>query len=140
MDSGWHLCPLLKQVDIALIMIISTLQATMCPSVCCQILALIWGRLCIVCEQYVNKLQFFRQLHMAEESLCFYNQVPEGVDWAAVVKNAMDKYNVEIAGGLGPTAGRVWRVGLLVSTPHASYETDAAFLNALTYRCHKALF
>ncbi|CAL8465427.1 g4963 [Coccomyxa elongata] len=40
-------------------------------------------------------------------------KVPEGVDWAAVVKNAMDKYNVEIAGGLGPTAGRVWRVGLL---------------------------
>jgi alanine-glyoxylate transaminase/serine-glyoxylate transaminase/serine-pyruvate transaminase len=33
-------------------------------------------------------------------------QVPEGVDWAAVCKNAMDKYNVEIAGGLGPTAGK----------------------------------
>ena len=28
-------------------------------------------------------------------------QVPEGVDWAAVVKNAMDTFNVEIAGGLG---------------------------------------
>ena len=41
-------------------------------------------------------------------------QVPEGVDWAAVVKNAMDKYNVEIAGGLGPTAGKVWRVGIMV--------------------------
>lgn len=42
-------------------------------------------------------------------------QVPDGVDWAAVVKNAMDKYSVEIAGGLGPTAGRVWRVGIMVS-------------------------
>lgn len=41
-------------------------------------------------------------------------QVPEGVDWAAVVKNAMDKYSVEIAGGLGPTAGKVWRVGVMV--------------------------
>ncbi len=40
-------------------------------------------------------------------------QVPAGVDWAAVVKNAMDKYNVEIAGGLGPTAGLVWRIGLM---------------------------
>jgi alanine-glyoxylate transaminase/serine-glyoxylate transaminase/serine-pyruvate transaminase len=40
-------------------------------------------------------------------------QVPEGVDWAAVVKNAMDKYSVEIAGGLGPTAGKVWRVGIM---------------------------
>lgn len=56
---------------------------------------------------------------MTEELLYVYNQVPEGVDWAAVVKNAMDKYNVEIAGGLGPTAGRVWRVGLLVSVHHA---------------------
>ena len=40
-------------------------------------------------------------------------QVPEGVEWAAVVKNAMDKYAVEIAGGLGPTAGKVWRVGVM---------------------------
>lgn len=40
-------------------------------------------------------------------------KVPEGVDWAAVCKNAMDKYNVEIAGGLGPTVGKVWRVGLM---------------------------
>lgn len=40
-------------------------------------------------------------------------KVPEGVDWAAVSKNAMDKYNVEIAGGLGPTVGKVWRVGLM---------------------------
>lgn len=28
-------------------------------------------------------------------------KVPEGVDWAALVKNAMDKFNLEIAGGLG---------------------------------------
>jgi aspartate aminotransferase-like enzyme len=46
--------------------------------------------------------------------------VPDGVDWAAVVKNAMDKYNVEIAGGLGPTAGKVWRVGIMVCFPLCS--------------------
>lgn len=40
-------------------------------------------------------------------------KVPEGIDWAAVSKNAMDKFNVEIAGGLGPTAGKIWRVGLM---------------------------
>ncbi len=40
-------------------------------------------------------------------------KVPQGVDWAAVVKHGMDKYGVEIAGGLGPTVGAVWRVGLL---------------------------
>ncbi|KAF8062065.1 Agxt [Scenedesmus sp. PABB004] len=40
-------------------------------------------------------------------------KIPDGVDWAAVVKNAMDKYNLEIAGGLGPTAGKVWRIGIM---------------------------
>lgn len=25
----------------------------------------------------------------------------------------MDTYSVEIAGGLGPTAGKVWRVGIM---------------------------
>jgi alanine-glyoxylate transaminase/serine-glyoxylate transaminase/serine-pyruvate transaminase len=40
-------------------------------------------------------------------------KVPEGVDWAALVKNAMDKFNLEIAGGLGPTMGKVWRVGCM---------------------------
>lgn len=40
-------------------------------------------------------------------------QVPEGVDWAKLVANAMAEFNVEIAGGLGPTAGKVWRVGVM---------------------------
>ncbi|CAK0786663.1 hypothetical protein CVIRNUC_009877 [Coccomyxa viridis] len=40
-------------------------------------------------------------------------KVPEGVDALALCKNAMDKYSVEIAGGLGPTAGKVWRVGIM---------------------------
>ena len=50
-----------------------------------------------------------------DDRLCTVNtiKVPEGVDWAAVVKNAMDKYEVEIAGGLGPTVGKVWRIGLM---------------------------
>lgn len=40
-------------------------------------------------------------------------KVPEGVDAAALCKNAMDTFNVEIAGGLGGTVGKVWRVGLM---------------------------
>lgn len=44
-------------------------------------------------------------------------KVPEGVDWAALVKNAMDKFNLEIAGGLGPTVGKVWRVSVWGSRP-----------------------
>mmetsp|Transcript_9506 Transcript_9506/g.28846 ORF Transcript_9506/g.28846 Transcript_9506/m.28846 type:complete len:416 (-) Transcript_9506:304-1551(-) len=40
-------------------------------------------------------------------------KVPEGIDWAAVIKNAMDMYSLEIAGGLGPSAGKCWRVGIM---------------------------
>lgn len=36
-----------------------------------------------------------------------HGRVPEGVDWAALTKRAMDKYSLEIAGGLGPTVGKV---------------------------------
>lgn len=51
----------------------------------------------------------------ASERLATVNtiQVPQGVDWAKVIANAMDKYSVEIAGGLGPSVGKVWRVGLM---------------------------
>lgn len=45
--------------------------------------------------------------------ICAAMQVPEGIDWAAVIKHAMDTYNLEIAGGLGPSAGKVWRVGIM---------------------------
>jgi len=40
-------------------------------------------------------------------------QVPEGVDAPALIKNAMDKFDLEIAGGLGPTAGKVFRIGVM---------------------------
>jgi len=39
--------------------------------------------------------------------------VPQGVDGPALSNFAMQKYNLEIAGGLGPTAGKVWRVGVM---------------------------
>ncbi|XP_037068168.1 serine--pyruvate aminotransferase-like isoform X1 [Pollicipes pollicipes] len=39
--------------------------------------------------------------------------VPDGVNWKAVIGYCMNTYKVEIAGGLGPTAGKVWRVGLM---------------------------
>ena len=45
--------------------------------------------------------------------MVWWMQVPEGVDWAAVNANAMSKYSVEIAGGLGGTVGKAWRVGIM---------------------------
>ena len=39
--------------------------------------------------------------------------VPEGVDEAAVRRRLLDEFNIEIGAGLGPLAGRIWRVGLM---------------------------
>lgn len=40
-------------------------------------------------------------------------RIPEGVDGAAVVKTLREAYNIEIGGGLGQLAGKVWRIGLM---------------------------
>jgi alanine-glyoxylate transaminase/serine-glyoxylate transaminase/serine-pyruvate transaminase len=40
-------------------------------------------------------------------------RVPEGVDEAAVRKRLLQVYNIEIGAGLGPLAGRIWRIGLM---------------------------
>ena len=39
--------------------------------------------------------------------------VPEGVDEAAVRRRLLDEFSIEIGAGLGPLAGRIWRVGLM---------------------------
>lgn len=39
--------------------------------------------------------------------------VPPGIDWVSVTATALSEYHLEIAGGLGPTAGKVWRVGVM---------------------------
>lgn len=39
--------------------------------------------------------------------------VPSDVKWKDVTDYAMKKYLVEIAGGLGAQAGKIWRIGLL---------------------------
>lgn len=41
------------------------------------------------------------------------SQVPQGVDWAKLTTFAMGEYHLEIAGGLGPSAGQVWRIGIM---------------------------
>jgi alanine-glyoxylate transaminase/serine-glyoxylate transaminase/serine-pyruvate transaminase len=39
--------------------------------------------------------------------------VPQGVDEAAVRRDLLQAFNMEIGAGLGPLAGRIWRVGLM---------------------------
>ena len=40
-------------------------------------------------------------------------RVPDGVDEAAVRRHLLEAFNIEIGAGLGPLAGRIWRVGLM---------------------------
>ena len=40
-------------------------------------------------------------------------KIPDGVDDAAVRKMLLEEYSIEIGGGLGPLAGKIWRVGLM---------------------------
>ena len=40
-------------------------------------------------------------------------RVPDGVDEAGVRKRLLEEFNIEIGDGLGPLAGKVWRVGLM---------------------------
>ena len=40
-------------------------------------------------------------------------RVPDGIDEAAVRRHLLDKFNIEIGAGLGPLAGKIWRVGLM---------------------------
>lgn len=47
-------------------------------------------------------------------------KVPEGVDEGAIRKRLLQEYNIEVGGGLGKFAGKIWRVGLMgeSSTPN----------------------
>jgi len=39
--------------------------------------------------------------------------IPEGVDEAAIRRQLLDEYQLEIGAGLGPLTGNVWRIGLM---------------------------
>jgi len=39
--------------------------------------------------------------------------IPSGINDKAVRKQLLDEFNIEIAGGLGPIAGKIWRIGLM---------------------------
>ncbi|WP_353644860.1 alanine--glyoxylate aminotransferase family protein [Mesorhizobium sp. WSM2239] len=42
--------------------------------------------------------------------------VPEGLDDASARRRLLDEFGIEIGGGLGPLAGRIWRIGLMGET------------------------
>jgi alanine-glyoxylate transaminase/serine-glyoxylate transaminase/serine-pyruvate transaminase len=56
-------------------------------------------------------------------------RVPDGVDEAAVRRRLLDEFAIEIGAGLGPLAGRIWRVGLMGAG--SSLSNVLLFLSAL---------
>ena len=56
-------------------------------------------------------------------------RVPDGVDSAAVRKELLERYDVEIGGGVGPYAATVWRIGLMGA--NATPDKVALVLTAL---------
>lgn len=48
-------------------------------------------------------------------------RIPDGVDDAEVRKRLLDEYNIEIGGGLGPYAGKIWRIGLMGESSDANH-------------------
>ncbi|MCM4173481.1 alanine--glyoxylate aminotransferase family protein [Arenibacter sp. TNZ] len=48
-------------------------------------------------------------------------RIPEGVNDVEVRKQLLEKYNIEIGGGLGPFAGKIWRIGLMGESSNANH-------------------
>ncbi|KAK6738516.1 hypothetical protein RB195_020551 [Necator americanus] len=73
-------------------------------------------------RRHVENAKFLYEKLKEERLECFVEQekwrlpclttvkVPEGVDWKGVMEEMM-KQGTEIAGGLGPTVGKLWRIG-----------------------------
>lgn len=68
-------------------------------------------------ERFVAGLESIGlRMHVAEgERLWTLNtpRVPDRVDDAAVRRRLMESHGIEIAGGFGPLAGKVWRIGTM---------------------------
>jgi alanine-glyoxylate transaminase/serine-glyoxylate transaminase/serine-pyruvate transaminase len=66
-------------------------------------------------------------------------RVPAGVDELAVRKTLLGTFNLEVGAGLGPLAGKIWRVGLMgaSSTPQTLLQFLAALEAALVTQGHR---
>jgi alanine-glyoxylate transaminase/serine-glyoxylate transaminase/serine-pyruvate transaminase len=66
-------------------------------------------------------------------------RVPDGVDEAGVRKHLLDEFNIEIGAGLGPLAGKIWRVGLMgaSSSPRLIVLLRGALESALARQAHR---
>lgn len=67
-------------------------------------------------------------------------KVPEGVDDMAVRRHLMENHGIEVLGGFGPLAGKVFRIGLMgpLATEQATDDFLEAFAGALEASGHTA--
>jgi alanine-glyoxylate transaminase/serine-glyoxylate transaminase/serine-pyruvate transaminase len=63
----------------------------------------------------IEAMDMSMQVENPEHRLWSLNavKVPDGVDEAAVRRHLLQRHGIEIGGGLGPLAGKIWRVGLM---------------------------
>jgi alanine-glyoxylate transaminase / serine-glyoxylate transaminase / serine-pyruvate transaminase len=66
-------------------------------------------------------------------------RVPDGVDEGAVRRHLLDEFSIEIGAGLGPLAGKIWRVGLMgaSSTPRLILLLVGALESAMAKQGHR---
>ncbi|KAM6258395.1 alanine--glyoxylate aminotransferase isoform 1-T2 [Porphyrio hochstetteri] len=88
------------------------------PLVCLQGLESSWERHRANCTRLCQGLQDLGlELFVKEERVRLPTittvSVPEGYDWREITAFLMDKHGIEIAGGLGPSVGKVLRIGLM---------------------------
>lgn len=48
-------------------------------------------------------------------------KIPEGINEAEVRSRLLNEFNIEIGGGLGPFAGKIWRIGLMGESSDANH-------------------
>ncbi len=63
--------------------------------------------------------------------------IPDGIDEAAVRRRLRSEFSIEIGAGLGPLAGKTWRIGLMGHT--ARKENVARLLSAMRQVIRKAV-
>lgn len=61
-------------------------------------------------------------------------QLPPAIEEARIRRRLLDEYNIEIAGGFGPMAGKIWRIGLM---GYSSRRENVALLLAALERILK---
>jgi alanine-glyoxylate transaminase/serine-glyoxylate transaminase/serine-pyruvate transaminase len=88
-------------------------------------------------EQFVSRMEALGlQMHVeAGKRIATLNtvRVPDGVDDLAVRKRLLADHSIEIAGGFGPLAGKIFRIGLMgpLATPESTSRFCDAFAECL---------